>query len=337
MQVVVHTGEVPPAYQLARYREVVRALPVPLEIGADPTADFLVRMSSETFGEMAVARISSAAPTSYQIKRTRELIRRSDPEAYRLVLTRRGRMSLSHAGRSALIGPRDLALYDTSLPFEGRRGSRAGIDESVMVTFPRALLPLPARVVRQILGARLPGQGGIGALVYDVITRVADDMAGYRAADATRVSDAMLSLTAAMIARHLDEEAALAPEVRQEALFARVKEFIRRNLGDPQLSPAAIAAAHYISPRSLHRLFHAHGITVAQWIHDCRLEQCRRDLADAQLRTRPIHAIAARWGFTDAAHFSRAFRAAYEISPREARAGQGSDLPPASGARGQVE
>lgn len=113
MQVVVHTGEVPPAYRLARYREVVRALPVPLETGADPTADFLVRMSSETFGEMAVARISSAAPTSYQIKRTRELIRRSDPEAYRLVLTRRGRMSLSHAGRSALLGPRVTSVQHT--------------------------------------------------------------------------------------------------------------------------------------------------------------------------------------------------------------------------------
>jgi len=33
------------------------------------------------------------------------------------------------------------------------------------------------------------------------------------------------------------------------------------------------------------------------------------------LANRPVTAIAARWGFTDAAHFSRIFRAAFGNSP----------------------
>ncbi|HEY5833856.1 MAG TPA: helix-turn-helix domain-containing protein [Streptomyces sp.] len=46
-----------------------------------------------------------------------------------------------------------------------------------------------------------------------------------------------------------------------------------------------------------------------------RLERCRHDLADPQWDSRPVYALAARWGFTDSAQFSRAFRAAYGVPP----------------------
>nr|WP_243274742.1 helix-turn-helix domain-containing protein [Streptomyces albus] len=60
-------------------------------------------------------------------------------------------------------------------------------------------------------------------------------------------------------------------------------------------------------------------MTVAAWIRRQRLEHCRRDLADPRLRDRPIHAIAARWGFPRPGDFTRAFRAAYGIPPRDYR------------------
>jgi AraC-like DNA-binding protein len=50
-----------------------------------------------------------------------------------------------------------------------------------------------------------------------------------------------------------------------------------------------------------------------------RLDRCRRDLLDPALRDRPVSAIAARWGFGDAAAFSRAFRTAYGLPPGEFR------------------
>ncbi len=56
-------------------------------------------------------------------------------------------------------------------------------------------------------------------------------------------------------------------------------------------------------------------MTVSTWIRTRRLEQCRRDLLDPMLADRPVAAIAARWGFVDAAHFSRAFKTAFGVSP----------------------
>lgn len=101
--------------------------------------------------------------------------------------------------------------------------------------------------------------------------------------------------------------------------MARIHAFVRENPGDARLTPAAIAAAHHISLRYLHKLFHQDGHTVAGWVRERRLEQCRRDLADPRLAAQSITAIAARWGFTSPTHFSQAFRSAYGHSPSQFR------------------
>ncbi|WP_196443753.1 helix-turn-helix domain-containing protein [Planomonospora sp. ID67723] len=125
-------------------------------------------------------------------------------------------------------------------------------------------------------------------------------------------------LTAAL-AGALDAHSAVPPHRRRRALAAEVHAFILTNLGDAHLSPDAIAAAHHISLRYLHRLFHDDGHTVAGWIRQRRLQRCRRDLADPRLAAHTISSIAARWGFTSPAHFSQAFRSAYGLSPRQFR------------------
>lgn len=67
-------------------------------------------------------------------------------------------------------------------------------------------------------------------------------------------------------------------------------------------------------------MFQDRGEGVAATIRRRRLEHCHADLARPELLDRPIHAIAARWGFGSAAVFSRAFREAYGTSPTERRA-----------------
>jgi AraC-like DNA-binding protein len=90
-------------------------------------------------------------------------------------------------------------------------------------------------------------------------------------------------------------------------------------LGDPELSPPTVAAAHHISVRYLHKLFAAQDATVAGFIRSRRLERSRRDLLDPARSERPVSSIAARYGFAEPAHFSRTFRAAYGSPPGEYR------------------
>jgi len=111
-----------------------------------------------------------------------------------------------------------------------------------------------------------------------------------------------------------------ADSMKPQALLATsVRDYIEANLADPQLSPASIAAAHFISTRHLHNVFHESGSTVASWIRSRRLERVRRDLRDPLHSGTSVGAVAARWGFLDAAHFSRTFREAFGESPSDWR------------------
>ncbi|WP_433152417.1 helix-turn-helix domain-containing protein [Actinomadura nitritigenes] len=105
------------------------------------------------------------------------------------------------------------------------------------------------------------------------------------------------------------------PGPEEAAAVRAIKEWIEAHLRDPDLTPAAIAAAHHVSVRQLYRVFEPSGTTVARYVRDLRLERCRRELSDPSLAGLRIGAIASRWGLPDAAGFSRAFRAAYGLSP----------------------
>ncbi|MDI2132748.1 helix-turn-helix domain-containing protein [Yinghuangia seranimata] len=100
--------------------------------------------------------------------------------------------------------------------------------------------------------------------------------------------------------------------------------WIEDHLDDPDLDPAAIAGAHFISTRYLHLLFEDHEVSVARHVRERRLERIRRDLADPALRGVPVSGVAARWGIGDAARFSRVFRERYGVSPSAYRAGGGA-------------
>ncbi|MEU1181132.1 helix-turn-helix domain-containing protein [Streptomyces sp. NPDC005820] len=109
------------------------------------------------------------------------------------------------------------------------------------------------------------------------------------------------------------------PESTRSPALTRVLEYVELHLTEPELSPEGIARAHHFSVRYLHKLFKDEGTTVGRWILRRRLDECRRDLMRHGRGSRTIAAVAARWGFLSATHFSRVFRAAYGMSPREWR------------------
>jgi AraC-like DNA-binding protein len=49
------------------------------------------------------------------------------------------------------------------------------------------------------------------------------------------------------------------------------------------------------------------------------LERARRDLSDPAQSSVAVHDIAERWGYTQQSVFSRSFRSAYGVSPRDYR------------------
>jgi AraC-like DNA-binding protein len=269
-------------------------------------------------GDVHVARLFYP---SLRARRTAALVRRSDPELYQVALTLRGRQGVAQVGREALVGTGEVTVYESSRPYDALALPTDGSTvEGIVVNVPRAMAPLPAARMDRLLAVSLPGATGTGALLARFLHGVIAESAAYEPGEAARLGALVVDLIALFLARHADCVSGTVPSGDQRAaLRASVRFFIERHLGDPDLTPATIAAAHHISVRYLHLLFQHEGVPVAAWVRRRRLEQCRRDLADPGLARVPIHAIAARWGPRRPEEFSKAFRAAYGRTPSDYR------------------
>lgn len=99
-----------------------------------------------------------------------------------------------------------------------------------------------------------------------------------------------------------------------------IKAKIQQRLQDPDLTLESVAAANRISLRYLHWLFEGSGQTAWQFISGERLSGCKRDLANPAFNKSSIFEIGLGWGFGNAAHFSRKFKADAKMSPSDFRA-----------------
>jgi AraC-like DNA-binding protein len=104
--------------------------------------------------------------------------------------------------------------------------------------------------------------------------------------------------------------------------FNRICQAIETQLGDGDLSLRQVADQQHVSARYIQKLFQQAGTSFSHYLRQRRLEHCRADLASTAHRALSISEICFRWGFNDAAHFSRSFRADYGQSPRNYRQGR---------------
>lgn len=313
----VFTGEaLTPAETFERWRQLAIDAHSPCEVRTERVNDFRATLRLLDLGLVTGSSFTCPPVTS---ARTPKLIRHSDPEVLYVSLPRRGRLDVTRQDGQEASASGDLMITSSSLAYRGdvRTARKPAVVEEFIV--PRALLPDSLRTASHTLALSLPTTGGLAALLVRFLTHVLTDAEEYGHSDTTPLGTIAVDLIAALLAHHVDRP--LPPESQPRVLALRVREFIQRNLGDPELTPAKVAAAHHISTRTLHRLFERQDTTVAAFIRRQRLERARRDLKDPRLAHLPIATIAQRAGFRSHADFTRAFRNTYGMTPREYRHG----------------
>jgi AraC-like DNA-binding protein len=319
MSTLIRVDELPAAERFEFLHELVSQTWVPMECHSDHRADYRAMFRSSGLGAIQVVVMNIL---SIKVCRTPRLIRRADPDMLKVVMPVRapGSYVVTQDGRQARLQPGEFAFYDTRRPYEVNCGvGEDDAGQALTFMFPCSLLPLPPSQLKQLTAVRFPASAGIGTLTSQFLMHLARTIDHCSPAEAARLSTAALEVLASRLAHELDAIGWVPPETHQHALLARIHAFIQQRLGDPELSPGIIAAAHHISLRYLHKLFQEQGTTVAGWIRQRRLEGCRRDLADPALASRPVAAIAARWGFSSASYFGQVFRAAHGMPPQEYR------------------
>jgi len=224
-----------------------------------------------------------------------------------------GEASLDHQGCRTRL-PADTLLY-------GPTGTTAALRFTtdfrlLLVTIPGRLLA--ARLIEPVeLGVQAIGQRhGMLRVLFDClhsIARVIDDLSP---ADLTHLESACAEL---LIGALQSGCAAPAPPQRSASALRRILQAIEADLDDPDLSLGQISGRIGLSPRTIQKAFYASGQNFTAYVRRRRLARCHHDLCNPAMAARSISEICFAHGFSDTAHFSKAFRAQYDVAPRQVR------------------
>jgi AraC-like DNA-binding protein len=318
---VARTTDLPPSQRFDYWKHVLSDTFVPLEVSTPSgDGDFLGRLRGTEFGSLRLIEVHAQPHTA---RRTARLVKAAPAGCYKIGIQLRGTSVLIQDGREATLVPGDFSFYDTDRPY-----TLAFSDphRMLVLVFPRDMLGLPQHRLAGLTATRLPGEGGgMAALVGPLLVNVAgllDEVYSPEPGIGLRLAGNVVDLLGTVLAERLDT-APCDLDAAHRALMLRITAFIEKHLSEADLAPAQIAAAHHVSLRQLHKLFHANGTTVAGWIRQRRLEHCCHDLRDPSWMARSVAAVGARWGYPDPAHFSRLFKANYGVGPRDYRASYG--------------
>jgi AraC family transcriptional regulator, positive regulator of tynA and feaB len=303
------TTVLPQREQFAFWRDVVWQAFVPVALSRPDEGGFASTCATRRVGPMGMAWIASQGQS---VSRTESQIKRNAGDVFFLNMPLSGGASASQDGRTAQLRSGDFVLVDSARPFEL---SFEREFEQISFTLPHdALAPLLA-APSEVTGVRIPGDRGVGAVAAAAIRALATATGPLSTREERGLTDQVVGLVALAIGGL--RRAPVGPG-RTLLLQAALDE-IERSLDDPALSPDRVAQRLNISVRYLHKLFAERGTTFGRSVLARRLERCHRDLGDPGARHSTVAEIAYRHGFGDSAHFARAFKARYGMTPGERR------------------
>ncbi|HEY9066391.1 MAG TPA: helix-turn-helix domain-containing protein [Burkholderiaceae bacterium] len=245
--------------------------------------------------------------------RARAQIARDDEAYLTVVMIAEGRETLRFGDdRELCLTEGMFTLWDSTQPMAFMTGDSLR-QMSLLVPEPDLLRRMPR--VRDLVGRPMDGRNGVGGLFMDHFRALMQRMGDVPAAKRQQ----MLEITLDLLTVCLSDQPDLPPPRLRRVRLEQVQRHIETNLTDPSLGVSSLARAFGMTERNVHKLFEDTEMTVSSHIRNRRLAMCRRDLEGTTLAARQIAEIARHWGFADASHFSKAFRATYGLSPTEFR------------------
>ncbi|MEV3929998.1 helix-turn-helix domain-containing protein [Streptomyces sp. NPDC049944] len=274
-----------------------------------PARDISVRMG---LGAVGPIRICSARSTGVTVRRTGRLARQDEEPMVFVGLQMTGTSVVEQHGRQSVLQPGTFTVYESIVPY------CLHFDQALdhhFLRIPRAALALTDRALRDIAASPLGPDNPVARLAFSYLSELAVSEDTRSAPYDEAIVRPSVELLRAAVTSQLGASR-LKQRLPETSLTLRIIQYVREHLADPELSATPIAAAHDISVRQLYTVLARSGISLGSWVRSQRLAECRRELAGPGGRTRTIAGIARSWGFMDPAHFSKAFKKAYGVTPR---------------------
>ena len=271
---------------------------------------FAASLGVNMLGGIGLMRIS-AKP--HAVLRTEDLSASGDGDYYKVSYQLDGHGLLIQDGRETVLAPGDLAIYDTQRPYTLAFDKPASV---VVALIPHEQFKLSRHQVAQMTAVALKSQHPLTGTVAPLLGHLGANLAIWDQFGGHSLAANTIDLLATALSGALG---AGTETDSKEAQRQRITSYIDGHLADLDLAPATIAAAHFISVRSLHALFADQPLTVAAVIRHRRLESAAKLLADPLQSHLSIQSIGARVGLPDAAGFSRMFSREFGGTPGKYR------------------
>jgi len=234
-----------------------------------------------------------------------------------LVMQRSGRMQMLSQGKRAFeLRPGEMMLMDSISPCEMMI---SGLVDHASIHLERREVQRRLPPGQRLFG-KIPTGNVSGQILYGMVKQLLNTQQALSLAEGQTMQDVIVLLLAQALQVDANPNAICA-DLGSGHLQRAARQLIEQQLDDALLSPPTLAQQLGISLRQLYRLFDEDG-GVSRYIQQRRLLRSAEDLRSAHLGHESITQIAYRCGFTDSAHFSRAFKKHFACTPSEYRACQ---------------
>ena len=307
----IRTDNLPVSQRLRYLRSSMSALSFDCII--EPTGDEPIntRMTAHVAPEFRLVEVTFTAHRTANITRSRP---RRAADTFLVSLQQAGSVTVHQDGRDARIDPKQFFVIDTTRPFSIETGPM----RSISLYMSREQLQPAFGDGDEFTATAISAKRGTGALFGTMLEQLFRNVPHIDDRSSERIAHSLPHLLAAALHSPGGDNPHVAP-ASEAARIQQIRAYALAHLGDSDLDAASIARGVSLSLRQVHQLFENQPVTLMRWVWSERLQRCHAQLAGAARHERPISEIAFSWGFTDSAHFSRAFKNAFGLSPRAFR------------------
>jgi AraC-like DNA-binding protein len=230
-----------------------------------------------------------------------------------------GTLAVEQDGRTNRLVPGMAAICDTGRPY---RLWLAHNVRFVVLALPYRAVPGWDRLSQKVCGTPLADRTSLRAALAAVWVLLNEPCTSASAVDD---ADPILHAVQWMLSASLHQPAAAGKGAPSRLKLDLAHQYILSHIDGPALSPDELACALHMSRRKLYQIFKERQITPSRYIRDVRLIAVAQALRSTRNAHRGILELALDYGFNDSASFSRAFKAAFGLSPSEWRQRESSE------------
>jgi AraC-like DNA-binding protein len=206
--------------------------------------------------------------------------------------------------------PGQWSIYDTAREYQIESGERARF---MVLLLPQTACAGWAPAVHALAGRALDGRGA-PRIVMSALAGMLRDDARLPGEEQRTLQASVTALVECAIDTSARKHTVTA-SADSDARLQRIERWILEHLAEPSLTPERVAQAFGMSRRSLYNLFLGGQRTPRAFIQEARMARAQQLMAQDSGRELPLAVVAQRSGFSDPAHFSRAFHARFGLAP----------------------